>query len=224
MEYNDKEVKPLLLLYNIQKIVNNQNANIRFPFNSYKNDKWDIEHIRSIKSDKPLGKKQRDWLLNVLEYFSGITELNEEQATAIEKLEEEERELAVKIYSLILEDKISDADFTPLYEGLLSYFGEDQEPESINNISNLALLDATTNRSYKNAVFPVKRKTIIKKDKEGTFVPICTKNVFLKSYSSKVNNIMYWQEHDANDYLDAILDCLSIYLPTQILANAEAKQ
>lgn len=223
LEYNDKEVKPLLLLFNIQTIVNNPNSNIRFPFNSYKNDRWDIEHIRSIKSDKPVGKKQREWLLNVLEYFSGIADLNEEQATAIEKLEEEQKGLAEEIYSLLLQDRILDTDFTPLYEKLLSYFGENQEPESINNISNLALLDATTNRSYKNAVFPVKRKTIIKKDKKGTFVLICTKNVFLKSYSSKVDNIMYWQEQDANDYLDAILDCLSIYLPTQTLANAESK-
>ncbi len=223
LEYTDKEVKPLLLLFNIQTIVNNENSNIRFPFNSYKNDKWDIEHIRSIKSDKPLGKKQQEWLINVLEYFSGISDLNDDQEVAIEKLEEEEKILAGKIYALLLKDRILDEDFTPLYEEILCFFGEDQEPESINKISNLALLDATTNRSYKNAVFPIKRKTIIKKDKDGTFVPICTKNVFLKSYSSKVDQIMFWQEKDANDYFDSILDCLSIYLPTQTLANADAK-
>lgn len=224
LEYDDrKEVKQLLLLFNIQTIVNNKNSNIRFPFHSYKNESWDIEHIRSIKSDKPLGKKQREWLLNVLEYFTGITTIDEEQQVAIDTLDDEEKGLAKKIFTLLSLERILDADFTPLYEELLNYFGEDEEPENINSISNLALLDATTNRSYKNAVFPVKRKTIIKKDREGTFVPICTKNVFLKSYSNKVDNIMYWQEQDGNDYLDAILDCLSIYLPTQTLANADAK-
>lgn len=224
LEYKDNPVKPLLLLFNIQTIVNNPNSNIRFPFSSYKNDNWDIEHIRSVKSDKPLGKKQRDWLQHVLEYFTGITGDMEKQNEAIETVDDEEKELAEKVIALLSKEKILDIDFTPLYEELLGYFEEDKEPENINSISNLALLDATTNRSYKNAVFPIKRKTILRNDTAGNFVPICTKNVFLKSYSSKVDNIMYWQEKDADDYLAAIEDCLSIYLPTQLKVDADAKQ
>ena len=50
------------------------------------------------------------------------------------------------------------------------------------NISNLALLDDETNRGYGNAMFFIKRKKIIENDKQGIFVPICTKNVFLKYY------------------------------------------
>ncbi|RYE56935.1 MAG: DUF1524 domain-containing protein, partial [Sphingobacteriales bacterium] len=225
LEYGDKEVKPLLLLFNIQTIVNNPNSQVRFPFHRYKDktNGWDIEHIRSVKSDKPLAKKQREWLQNVLEYFTGFAGVGEEQEAAVARLKKKEKDLAGDIYAMLLQERILDTDFTVLYEKLLTHFGEDQEPENINTISNLALLDATTNRSYKNAVFPVKRKTIIKKDREGTFVPICTKNVFLKSYSNKVDNIMYWQEQDANDYLAEILNCLSIYLPTQTLANADAK-
>jgi len=46
-------------------------------------------------------------------------------------------------------------------------------------------LDAETNRSYKNAVFPVKRREILNRDRDGTFVPLCTKNVFLKCYSAR---------------------------------------
>jgi uncharacterized protein with ParB-like and HNH nuclease domain len=225
LEYGDKEVKPLLLLFNIQTIVNNTNSQLRFPFHKYKdkNNGWDIEHIRSVKSDKPFGKKQREWLQNVLEYFTGLAGVSEEHEKAIGFLKEREKELAREVYAMLLQERIMDADFTTLYDKLLTHFGEDKEPENINSISNLALLDASTNRSYKNAVFPVKRKTIIKKDREGTFVPICTKNVFLKSYSNKVDNIMYWQEQDASDYLNAILTSLSIYLPTQTLANAHTK-
>ena len=73
-----------------------------------------------------------------------------------------------------------------------------------NKIWNFCLLNASTNRSYGNAIFPVKRQTIIEKDqginkeqkddnqtdKKQTskknviaFVPPVTKNVFLKYYT-----------------------------------------
>ena len=82
-----------------------------------------------------------------------------------------------------------------------------------NGIGNLALLDATTNRSYKNAMFPIKRKRIIHNDKNGIFVPICTKNVFLKFYSKKLGEVRYWQKSDAEDYLEALKQLLKEYLP-----------
>lgn len=214
LEYGDKRIKPLLLLFNIQTIISNENCHIRFPFYSYKNENWDIEHIRSVKSDKPLGTKQKIWLQNVLEYFTGTSALDN-QPEIIGQLDDEQKPFAERLYSLLSEDKISDDSFTLLYNELIIFFEEDKEPENINTISNLALLDSTTNRSYKNAVFPVKRKIILKNETTGSFVPICTKNVFLKSYSNKVVNIMFWQETDAADYLKAIQDRLSIYLPAQ---------
>lgn len=43
----------------------------------------------------------------------------------------------------------------------------------------MTLLDEATNRSYKNAVFAVKRQSILNLDQAGIFVPLCTRNVFL---------------------------------------------
>ena len=71
-------------------------------------------------------------------------------------------------------------------------------------MSNLVLLDSGTNRSYKNAVFPAKRKTIIEKEKDGTFIPICTKNVFLKYYTQDVIQMTFWDEKDRKAYFDNI--------------------
>ena len=85
----------------------------------------------------------------------------------------------------------------------------------MDSIGNLALLDAATNRSYKNAMFPIKRKRNIQNDMNGIFVPICTKNVFLKFYSKKLGEVMYWNESDADDYVKAIQEVLSEYLPDQ---------
>ncbi|MBN3253734.1 DUF1524 domain-containing protein [Pectobacterium brasiliense] len=82
-------------------------------------------------------------------------------------------------------------------------------------LGNLALLDSSTNRSYKNALFPIKRARIIDNDKQGIFVPICTKNVFLKYYSQSVTELINWSESDAKDYQKAIGQTLKEYLPEQ---------
>jgi uncharacterized protein with ParB-like and HNH nuclease domain len=210
LRYEDRRVRPLLLLFNIKTILRNNKSNLRFPFDSYKDGSWDIEHIRSVKSDKPAGIKQRPWLEAVLEYFVGKVS-PEKLNTAIDQLGEE-KELANDIFETLQKDKLTDVDFSILYDKILYWFHEDTEPTTINDISNLTLLDSSTNRAYKNAVFPIKRKTIMENDMNGTFIPICTKNVFLKSYSKKFENLMFWQENDASDYLNAIKRVLFDYL------------
>ena len=210
LDYPDKRINTALLLFNIQTIVANENSNIRFPFDSYKKENWDIEHIRSVKSEKPTGNKQRKWLATVLEYFIG-KKVVDEQKPSIDELKGADKALATIVWNALQKDRLTDVDFTPIYDKVLKVFKEDTEPENINSISNLALLDAATNRGYKNAVFPIKRKTIIENDMNGTFIPLCTKNVFLKSYSNRFENVMFWQDADAKDYLAAIVETLSIY-------------
>ncbi len=215
-----EKIKTTLLLFNIQTIVLNENANIRFPFDSYKTEKWDIEHIRSQTDRKIAGNARRDWSKDILEYFTGVKYI-ENPKVNLDYLEDEEKNLSIRLLEIITSDKIEDVDFDELYTTIIEKFKEDKEPEKINSISNLALLDASTNRSYGNAVFPVKRKIIIENDMEGTFVPICTKNVFLKSYSKKLGEIMYWKNEDANEYLKSIKQTLSIYLPIQKVKDAK---
>jgi hypothetical protein len=113
---------------------------------------------------------------------------------------------------LLESDKINEALFDDSYKQVSIYFNESDRPENISNISNLALLDPETNRSYKNAFFPIKRKRIIKNDKDGIFVPICTKNLFLKYYSKKLGEVMYWSKFDAMDYLETMNSTLNEFL------------
>lgn len=44
--YNDRRIKMVLLLFNIETILANKHNHTRFPFYSYKRDDWDIEHKR----------------------------------------------------------------------------------------------------------------------------------------------------------------------------------
>lgn len=210
LEYKDDRIKSLLLLFNIQTIIANPNCSIRFPFDRFKDQHWDIEHVRSVKSDMPTGSKRRKWLENVLEYLQGVPQgsievigANENTSMYLQKLSE------------MIGNGFSDEEFKDMYGKILKAFKEDSEPDTINGISNLALLDQGTNRSYGNAVFPMKRKRILENDYNGTFVPICTRNVFLKAYSRNFEEAMFWRNTDAKDYLEAIKSTLKVYFENE---------
>ena len=72
------------------------------------------------------------------------------------------------------------------------------------NIGNLVLLDQGTNRGYKNAFYPVKRKWIYRREHEGIYILPCTKNVFSKNYSSVIFDLMNWNNDDAEAYMAEI--------------------
>jgi hypothetical protein len=74
----------------------------------------------------------------------------------------------------------------------------------VNDLSNLVLLDQRTNRGYGNAIFPEKRQKIIEREKQGVFVPVCTKNVFMKFYSADVKKYTVWCQTDREAYADNI--------------------
>ena len=190
LQYGDKIIKTILLLYNIQTMLNNKTDNSLFPFDIFKNGKWDIEHITSVKDKIPDSKQQKtNWL--------------EDAKKFIEKPELKKR----------VEDCNIKTDFDNLYENIIAYFNSELKDDDINDISNLALLDSETNRGYKNAVFPMKRMTIIQREKEGTFIPLCTKNAFLKYFSEYPPKMSFWTQEDRENYFKDIESVLSIYLP-----------
>ena len=227
LSFNDSKgnVKKVLLLFNILTVLQDKKSDLRFPFYKYKKDKWDIEHVCS-QTDKFISdeKQKRLWIQDMLEYFIGGTsdeDVNDYIDDAESQIEQMigSRDIQEKAKRLVLqseldivksikelsdsEEIISDSTFDELFKKVQFFFKEDEITDK-DSIANLALLDQETNRSYGNAYFPVKRKRIISNDKLGVFVPIATKNLFLKYYSRRSNSLMAWQETDAEDYLDAI--------------------
>lgn len=230
LNYGDDRIKTVLLLFNIQTILSNKKSNMRFPFNLYKNDDWDIEHVRSQTDKNITGTDRKEWAKDMLEYFTGFAE-ESEQKQYIDTIEnngievfrtisekEQSKNTLSDLYHVAYADKIDDARFSSVYNTIRIEFKEDNEPSKC-AISNLALLDSATNRSYKNAFFPIKRGIILQNDKRGTFIPICTKNVFMKAYSKKFDEVMYWNKHDADFYLKAIEETLVDYLPKKQVSN-----
>lgn len=222
-----KDIRKVLLLFNIQTILSSTKADMRFPFNKFKKDKWDIEHVNSQTEKHIDSKNRKSWALDVLEFFTGTKGFSDKvivekdnkteaviQKEHIELLSEKDNAICKKLIQVLESEKIEDDFFDEVFIELRKEFKEDDVKDN-NGISNLALLDESTNRSYGNAMFPIKRNRIIDNDSNGIFVPIGTKNLFLKYYSKKMGDAMYWQQKDANDYLMAIQEVLKQYLPTK---------
>ncbi len=175
-------IRKILLLHNIQTMLNNKEKTTRFPFVRYKDKKigWDIEHIHAIATKvKVKYEDQNSWLINNFAKTEQHTNL----------------ELNLQIENAIKEiNQIAEDEFQSIIEYVL---GDDD-----NSIRNLCLLDRGTNRSYKNDSFKNKRNKIIENEKNGTFIPTCTRNVFMKYYSKNLKDIEIWNENDRTDYFE----------------------
>lgn len=200
------EIRNTLLLFNISTLLEDQKSNVFFNFEAYKNSHWDIEHIKSVASEKPIKRKdQIKWLKGILWFFTGI-EYDDFVKTDIENITDPKfKALSLEVYGLIEVDKIEDTIFNEVYETVLKNFGEIHDETVDNTIGNLTLLDQSTNRKYGNAIFPLKRKIIIENERKGVFVPVCTKNIFLKLYSNNIStSLMNWNKSDVEDYSSII--------------------
>lgn len=196
LEYgrDSQKIRSFLLLFNLATLLQSPRSNLRFQFDSFKHESWDIEHVRSVASNPPRRTNERvEWLSHCLGYLK-----------TIEAGEELRKEIESFIESPLKET--SDSVFDSLYEMVLKFFSESEAEETDNSISNLTLLDKGTNRSYKNAVFAVKRQFLLSLDQSGIFVPLCTRNVFLKCYSPQVDNVMFWSKVDREAYGQVMLN------------------
>lgn len=213
---NDKElVKKLLFLINVDSTYSIPDKSYRFPFDEYKKTAWSIEHIYAQNSENILEKDYIIWLTDNLvslkEHYNSI-----ETSPLILKIEE-----ILKKYQS--DSKFSDFDFFDIFENVHKLYSNkvddieknwndetskkneiDEYVTDLNYISNLTLLDKDSNASLSNSLFDVKRKKILLRDKEGSYIPIETKRVFLKYHTKIPKHIIYWTIEDKIEYLSHI--------------------
>ena len=197
LEYgkNKSAIRSILLLFNLATLLEDPRSNMRFQFSSFKQESWDIEHVRSVASDRPERLDDRKkWLEHCRSYLESRGEKAALQKEIVDFIKRPQNQASHSI-------------FEPLYEKVLQVFDEFGD-EADHSIANLTLLDSKTNRSYKNAVFAVKRQKLLELDQSGIFVPLCTRNVFLKCYSPQVDNVMFWNAEDRKQYRKKIVDTL----------------
>lgn len=201
LDYENKHTKGVLLLYNILTMLQNEHDSSYFPFDDFKLKKWNIEHIASRKDSSSIPLVNRkEWIADVKCY---IDQDQNEGPLLIEKLDK-----------MLEKESYTNEDlFVVLFDEVTEHFNKYMnDNDDVDGVSNLALLDEKTNKGYKNAVFPLKRKCIIDLDKEGGFVPICTKNVFLKYFSDYPPKISFWTQDDREKYELDLVRVLKNYL------------
>ena len=65
-----KKIRAILLLFNLATLLEDPRSNMRFQFDSYKQEDWDIEHVRSVASARPVRHDARiEWLKRFLGLF-----------------------------------------------------------------------------------------------------------------------------------------------------------
>ena len=175
----------VLLLTNILSLIqSNKDSYIKFSFDLFNIERWSVEHV-SPQTDKIKNS------MNTEEFQSELRKLNNS-----------------RVNSLI--DKISlsnEENESNLINEIESLFTDEEMKKNKDRIFNLALLSSRINSSLKNNFFPVKRTMIINKDKSGEFIPIVTKNLFLKYYSDfreEECNMFKWGKSDGDFYVDSM--------------------
>lgn len=196
--YGKRELLPLLLLYNVSLCLR-EGSYERFPFELLQGkEKWDIEHIDSQTANSLSSKTEQTlWLKTTL-------------AALNEKVGEP---LRSEIDDYIKTEDESE-DFEQLREKLQELAGEEDDEYS-QSIGNLALLEASINRSYGNALFIIKRNTLQEREQDGKFIPPGTKIAFMKYFSTSNLGLDKWGTEDKRAYEKHIYDSVEDYIKNE---------
>ena len=91
---------------------------------------------------------------------------------------------------------------------------------SVHSVTNLALLASGHNSALSNAVFEVKRSGSSSSIGRGEYIPVCTRQVFLKYYTdADAQQVHFWSTQDREGYLSAILSSeggVGLYLKPEV--------
>ena len=212
---DQKKIKRLLLLFNVESVRKSGEHSQRFPFDKYKNGKdgsviWSLEHIHAQQSEGLSTQKMwQEWLKLHIPSIKSISH---------------DSELIKRMGDASSNDSLSRQDFDSLQQEVVGLLSEEGHSEYLHSIANLALLSFEANAALSNSTFDVKRNEIIKMDKEGAFIPFCTRMVFLKYYTlSAENQLHFWGKDDRDAYVNEMNIVLGTYLEEKILLEKETK-
>lgn len=195
---DNTKIKNILTWFNIKTM---DNSKERFPFYSFKEAPgWSLEHIHAQNSQGLYFEKERhNWLEKQLGAFDALPQ------------SEEIAEIKSYVINALAKETIGGELFKYLFDRVTALFSaklsDDDEEANMHSIKNLALLKTDANASLNNSVFEVKRNDIADLDRQGYFIPVCTRNVFTKYYSPAGENQPYlWTDKDRVSYYDEIMN------------------
>ena len=208
-------IQTLLLLFNIETIRQKGDENTRFPFERYKTEgTWSLEHIHAQNSESL--KSDDEWRSWLDDHKQSLCEIKKEFQERRRENEDPSIE-EITIDGLIVRiDKVLENIRNKNYKGsirdefnavapdVVKFLSDGDDNSQMHTLSNMALLTVRENAALNNSTFDVKRTKLIRMDKEGDYIPVCTRNVFLKYYSGSDTKLHYWTEKDRIAYISAM--------------------
>ena len=209
MSYGDSKTGNVLLLMNVETVRGMTDSFERYSFKAHAAGGWSLEHIHAQNAER----------LNTAEQWTAWLESHRAALTKLPGLDDGQRTDLLARIDAVLATDVTQQAFSVLERDVIAAFsptGEHLEGD-IHSIANLALLDHRDNSALSNAVFEVKRQEVIRRDKAGSYIPACTRNVFLKYYTDAGGQqLHFWSEIDRHAYLAAIREAVAPYLlPTE---------
>lgn len=132
---------------------------------------------------------------NLHKYNWDIEHISPQNPQNIEKVTKELREGNVNGIFTDLLEKINNGESYD--KELDKFFAMDDD---LMAIGNLTLLIAHDNRGIGNGFFFKKRQKLQEYYQQGSFIPACSMNVFMKFYSEKPEQMAFWDKDDRDSY------------------------
>ncbi|WP_236078478.1 DUF262 domain-containing protein [Paraburkholderia domus] len=190
----------VLLLMNVETVRRVNDSSERYSFRIHLSGAWSLEHIHAQNAELLTKAEQwKDWLRLHREALLDLPSIDEDyRENLIRRIDNAGDQTDRRVFQDLARDVT--ATFT-LANGSTS-----ANLHSLHSVSNLALLASGHNSALNNAVFEVKRRRILELDRKGSYIPICTRQVFLKYYTdADAQQIHFWGTQDREAYLNAIL-------------------
>jgi hypothetical protein len=208
---NDKPlIIKILFLHNVIATLKSEKEKAKFPFNLYKktkkNEKWSLEHIHAQNSENITKlDQQKSWLQD---HITSLTNTNNTQFDSIIK----------KMNAALINNNLDKEEFNKIVSEVYSLINKMAgiTEKNTHQIDNLCLIDKNTNSQLNNSVFDVKREKIKKREVKGYYIPISSRNVFLKAYTDYPQNNAYWRLEDRNGYLKSLEEMYDYFVEEAI--------
>ena len=190
----------ILLLFNVIISDKEKNGFLRFPFRFYnetqRNNGWSLEHIHAQHQESKRDNSSASWNERVKLLKKQLKDVS----NSLECKELISQELKEKIEAL--PDNCPKERWNELEENENEFFKavSNMSDEEMHQITNLALLSCSDNTVISNGFFDEKLKKIKELDCAGHFIPLGTKNVFLKYYSDNAKLYHTWDISDRKKY------------------------
>lgn len=199
-ESDTQKCARLLLLMNVETVRRMKDSTERYSFRIHRRQAWSLEHIHAQHAESLTKVEQwTEWLRLHRDALADLPTLDDaRREELLRRIDEVGEKIDRQVFQVLARDVA--AAFT------LADTSAAAAAHSMHSVSNLALLASGHNSALNNAVFEVKRRRILELDREGAYIPICTRQVFLKYYTdADAQQVHFWSTQDREAYLAAIL-------------------